>query len=509
MPKKEGMSQAWRDQFQISDEWVKLAENTVGSTNELQVIGWLQEQGQLDAAAYIAWAAKQYFLPYLTPAFFATFAFQLPRLRELQAQHSQQFNEHCVPLYEWDGTLFVGAVAPLADNFLPIPYSVALAPAVELRQVWDLIMAPAFAEAPAGEPPQPVAPPIQPSVINAKDVAAAFAQAFASAPAGAPDEAAAKSSEPTVVIKKKRKRAPIVIPEEGLSLEESLVGIDLNAILNGEPSETEEFEEVVEPQPVEAVVSVQPEPIAEQMPVEMPPPPPVIIDEPIPTPPAVADVMAPIELLDTPSSAEAPASESVGLEMPEGLAMPAGLNLPEDMPPVPTERSESAEAVTKAGELSSKQLAAAHAAAANGNDPSDAILEKWLKKFDLGMILTKQGEQLHPYKWMGPWLLQSGPIPPIDLSKPSIFKIVSTSHLPYHGYVVTNDTNGQFFDYWCGSQVPPHITIVPLMLHDQIVGMLLGTSTVDPQPADTLPYANGLSTAFTTLLEQKTQDQAA
>jgi hypothetical protein len=61
-----------------------------------------------------------------------------------------------------------------------------------------------------------------------------------------------------------------------------------------------------------------------------------------------------------------------------------------------------------------------------------------------------------------------------SLKIPSIFRIVSGTQKPYHGYIVPNDLNGAFFDSWNHGQIPEHVTIVPILDHDLVVGMLIG-----------------------------------
>ena len=61
-----------------------------------------------------------------------------------------------------------------------------------------------------------------------------------------------------------------------------------------------------------------------------------------------------------------------------------------------------------------------------------------------------------------------------SLRIPSIFRVVSGTQRPYHGYVVTNDLNEAFFEAWNHGQVPDHVTIVPLMDNDLVIGMLMG-----------------------------------
>jgi hypothetical protein len=97
------------------------------------------------------------------------------------------------------------------------------------------------------------------------------------------------------------------------------------------------------------------------------------------------------------------------------------------------------------------------------------------KTFEHSMILLFQGGELKPWRWSNHWLpTQASQPAAVDLSQPSIFNIVFKTCLPYHGYVVSNSVNGKFFLNWNRGQTPAHITMVPLMVNERIAGMILG-----------------------------------
>jgi len=60
------------------------------------------------------------------------------------------------------------------------------------------------------------------------------------------------------------------------------------------------------------------------------------------------------------------------------------------------------------------------------------------------------------------------------LKEPSIFSIVNRTLKPYHGYIVVNTINENFFDEILDGNLPEHVTMYPLILEDQLVGMLFG-----------------------------------
>lgn len=61
----------------------------------------------------------------------------------------------------------------------------------------------------------------------------------------------------------------------------------------------------------------------------------------------------------------------------------------------------------------------------------------------------------------------------ISLKVPSMFYIVAATYKPFHGPVSANDINEKFFDDWNMSQTPGHVTLVPLLQADRLIGILL------------------------------------
>lgn len=78
-----------------------------------------------------------------------------------------------------------------------------------------------------------------------------------------------------------------------------------------------------------------------------------------------------------------------------------------------------------------------------------------------------------PVSWSDQINPNKSEIEPIDLSQASIFKIVATTLKPYHGYVVLNETNEKFFDFWNQSHIPSNITLIPIIIKNKLVGMLM------------------------------------
>ncbi|MCX7979255.1 MAG: GAF domain-containing protein, partial [Bdellovibrionaceae bacterium] len=92
-----------------------------------------------------------------------------------------------------------------------------------------------------------------------------------------------------------------------------------------------------------------------------------------------------------------------------------------------------------------------------------------------------------PIQWEGG--ATPNTVSPIPLERPSIFRIVAKTHKPYHGYIVPNDINEKFFDDWNNSQIPDHVTIVPILMRDQLLGVLVSIGEKSAFTSASLKFA--------------------
>ncbi|MCB0394387.1 MAG: hypothetical protein KDD25_07495, partial [Bdellovibrionales bacterium] len=114
-----------------------------------------------------------------------------------------------------------------------------------------------------------------------------------------------------------------------------------------------------------------------------------------------------------------------------------------------------------------------------GNDVSQFVFSKIPKSFEKSMILLFNDGKLEPWQWLGHWAQDKSRAKEIDLSTPSIFRIVKESLHPFHGPIVKNSINDAFFATWNQGQYPEHITIVPIKSDQNLLGMILGCARSD------------------------------
>lgn len=99
-----------------------------------------------------------------------------------------------------------------------------------------------------------------------------------------------------------------------------------------------------------------------------------------------------------------------------------------------------------------------------------------------------------PLMWDGGFEIRKPSSQEFSLKIPSIFRVVSGTQKPYHGYVVVNDLNEAFFEAWNHGQIPDHITIVPLLDNDIVVGMLMGFGEKASYNKNVLQFTENVAT---------------
>ena len=112
------------------------------------------------------------------------------------------------------------------------------------------------------------------------------------------------------------------------------------------------------------------------------------------------------------------------------------------------------------------------------SQPSPKIILSDLSNyFEKSMILLFNDGELKPWKWTSNWQQDNTRSMTVDLKMPSVFRIVNESKQPYHGYVVPNTVNDAFFTTWNQGTYPEYLTILPMVVENNLFGMLLGTTT--------------------------------
>lgn len=114
-----------------------------------------------------------------------------------------------------------------------------------------------------------------------------------------------------------------------------------------------------------------------------------------------------------------------------------------------------------------------------------------------------------PVSWTDTIAPRNKNIETIALNEPSIFKIVSSTIKSYHGYVVLNETNEKFFDFWNLGQVPGNITMCPIIVKNKIVGFLMGLGEPNSYNWNILKKMESITTEVTLFFTDFNQNAKA
>jgi hypothetical protein len=121
------------------------------------------------------------------------------------------------------------------------------------------------------------------------------------------------------------------------------------------------------------------------------------------------------------------------------------------------------------------------------------ILSEMKPYFSKSMIIKINGHTFTPWKWDAAFTGGPEKAPAMTLQTPSIFRIPWRTRKPYHGYIVPNDINETFFDIWNHAKIPDHATIVPIIVHDNVTGLLMGIANKPINTEDSLAAAERLA----------------
>lgn len=127
------------------------------------------------------------------------------------------------------------------------------------------------------------------------------------------------------------------------------------------------------------------------------------------------------------------------------------------------------------------------------NEFIDSIFGEMKTYFKQSMVLLKSGQFIKPWRWNDQFTPPTSGFNNYPLVVPSPFRIVEKTLKPYHGYLVKNDVSDKFFAEWNDSAYPEHLTLAPIIIEDQLVGVLLGAGTKESDNKNALSRTEALS----------------
>lgn len=124
-------------------------------------------------------------------------------------------------------------------------------------------------------------------------------------------------------------------------------------------------------------------------------------------------------------------------------------------------------------------------------------LDRMYKNFDHSALLEPRADGVRVTAWDSKWSpLKKVNEVTISLHPPSIFRIVSRSKQPFHGQIVMNETNAEFFSLFMNDpSKAKYVTMIPIIGPSlQVEAMLLGYSERDPfESRDSLMLAQKIA----------------
>lgn len=451
----------WQDHFKSA---IQNAENLYSKdSTDVSLLMFCLRSKLLPAKDYLAWAKENFQIPVLSEPFFQTHKPQIELYKKWQKIH--KWSTECLPIAEWDGVLIIACLEPPENYQNTNPTVFVLTSHELLDQTWAIYKKSEKSQA----------------VMAAADNDFADMTALAATVVASPKES-------------------------------NFFGADGEIVLKDEPSLEEKSEESVsEEKSEEAQLSVEGETSASPEGLFGDAPAPKMESltnltktEPITPQPMNIEVTTEISLAPKPSPAAEEAAIKKGPRSVETLMMLGEKTSIDKVPPL----DELEEVADHEVQFPDKKQISPVAHVSSGDFPSAPVkptmsptgtaayyLEKVRKQgrdhFDKEVITTFQqmktffkksmllavGDKdllIKPILWDGSFDVQTPAKLDFNLKTPSIFKIVSGTQKPYHGYVVPNDLNESFFESWNHGQIPDHVTLVPLMDGEQVVGMIMG-----------------------------------
>lgn len=421
----------WANALQVAPE--KYSAWTIEAPKHESLTFYCLDRGLIRSNEYFNWAKEYYGLPMIDTKYF-----QQPANRELwqQIQSVAHWTPALLPLEMWDGVVFVACVEPPDDVQWSFPVQYVLAHPRDLKLYLERL----------DDDPTRIGRSIltSPSFHTSSQVL-----------------------------------TPPVVQETTPPSLEAPVGVSLS--LPDLPSTNEGLDEVTSPSMV------------------LPP----------------IDVPEGLNISSEILKSETPTLDQPKLEIPEGLGDVLGLAsasasasasapppLTSKSPPPPSVQAQVlAKPNSKGGpqgyEIDSDQLASSSIDAATSSDEALAWVFLQMKQhFIFSWMLFYHDGNLSPWRWdKGAQPRKDSALSPLDLSPPSLFRIVVRSKMPYHGHVIDNPVNSEFFKNWGLRSIPEHVTAIPLMSGEHLIGILLGAGAKTANTDQVLQFMERMGSA--------------
>ena len=444
-------SRRWQDQFQ---EAARTSELSYADSGSASALFYALDQKLMSETDYFAWAQEVFELPVLRMSFFSDHQAD-PTVWQKWKKH-YTWQSDCLPLSEWDGILYVACLEPkeFPENIKAV---CLLTPPAGLKQMWMNYQSQTAFEL------QDVETPISQNSEEASMLADLFEP-----PAGLGAPQAAPISQPAATA------SPLVNLE-------ALAPADLNATTPKELELTAPKElNLTAPKDLDLNV-LELDPIV----------------------PAASAAAAASTLLTPLEPKASPILESILNESP--LAPEVKTPAPAVKPAAAVAKKASAPAPQRAiPQIISTSIYFLDTVLKKDKTPLNGpqIFAQMKTHFEKSLLLAVDTLEKSAKVLLWDDNFQAPPaLNEIILTEPSFFRIATTTQRPYHGMVIQNAINDQFFTEWNDSKIPDHITVVPVVIQDHVVGLLIGFAQAEAFNRNVLQFAEKLAADLSLQIE--------
>lgn len=459
---------------------------------------WALEKGRLKPQEYLFWAREHYQLPVLKDQFFKT---HLNHELWSQIQSVANWSPHLLPLYQWDGIIYVGCVEPPKDVVWSFPVVYVLASARSLKTYWENLQSSAPQPNITNESTSPKAPTKETSDTHdhlANIQIPPIETPKIASPPGESSEVspAIESIEPTP---QPDNNQPIEVPD-GLNL-------NLPTLKDDGPYDTSvdakkdstipDAPEGIQLENIDFKLDLPEEPLLTQESTIEPELDKVTIPDSAPEDFSSQKSKPSLEVNDSPIE-DRPSDFKLKFDLKEGS--------PDDDPTfggnTVTKFAITVSGINKKapqGAVIDTENMAPHSSdsAANDTEVSAWLFNELRQFFKQSMILLKDQDKLKPWKWENNWQPSSeSAFESFSPDQPGLFRILMKTKHPYHGYVVESDLNKSFFKFWGYETLPDHVTAIPMKMDGQVTGVILSIGSESAATESTLIHSERLAQEF-------------
>lgn len=410
-----------------------------------------------------------------------------PPRREFFERHLDAFawNEQVLPIYEWNGLIYVAAVNPAAIADLmpqwPANWVLLQSEAGPLQQLWQSwtrkIAAPATAFAGANE--DSALDSTQPRIQLSENFNESFGKestpSAPTPPLGSLRSLAANKQTPA------ESEGMDFNPDDLLASVASSAKNskqDAKNISNHELDLSEGFPEVPsEDEGLEVVLSEDSNLSADSgadvaMPeglqvIVPPPPPPDEFSEPTP-----ATAAAPPDTLSSLSRPKIPLPDLSKADPGISPVLPTPRKAPSSVAATPAAPATPSKPATTAASVGPEN-SIGHFHGIKISATTQGILNTLPEDYTQAILAAKAGNSLRVVAWSENVKKADDAEMDYSLGTPSPFRICVRTEKAYHGYLVNSPYLDHFFQQWHGGVYPETLTVIPLINETQLMGFLI------------------------------------